>query len=77
MDSPDLLRVALEVLNGIVWRQTPSPENIQILRMARVDLAQMAIDDLAAEIVRIELAKREEYRSKRAQDQCLAGPRAA
>jgi hypothetical protein len=60
MDSIELVRIAVAILNEIaVLGRLPRPETIRILREAAPDLARQhsAIDALACEIIKRELAK--------------------
>jgi hypothetical protein len=57
----DLVRAALRVLRSSADRQSPSPEDIDVLRSRVVDLDPNARpDDLACRIIQDELAKRRE-----------------
>ena len=66
MESLDLIRTALDVLNDVCWHR-PSPcARIDALRIAHPDFSHLDIDELASEVVKSELERLKAQRGARA-----------
>ena len=57
MDSLELIRIALDVLNDSTWGRTPAADKVKLLRSACPECGHLGDNELAGEIVKAELQR--------------------